>query len=37
MALNKTMGAIFIALLSIPAAALERQDVTFKVFQFPPA
>jgi hypothetical protein len=35
MALNKTIGAIYIALLCIPAPALERQDVTFKVFQFP--
>jgi len=35
MNLSKPIGAIFIALLSIPAPALERQDTTFKVFQFP--
>jgi hypothetical protein len=35
MAPSRAIRALFIALLSIPATALERQDVTFQVFQFP--
>ena len=32
---SRTLLALLVVLIALPALAFERQDVTFKVFQFP--